>query len=44
MRNTLLLLILVSIGLTTPALAKGSDGGWNRKSDQRHVEQVQRDQ
>ncbi len=44
MRNTLILLILVSIGLTSPALAKGRDGERHNKSDHRQVERVQKDQ
>jgi len=38
MRNTLILLALVSIGLTTPVLARDFDGGRHGKSDQRRVE------
>lgn len=44
MRNSWILLMLISIGLTTPVLAKGSDGGWQSKPDQRHPAQVQQDQ
>jgi hypothetical protein len=38
MRNTLILLVLVSIGLTAPALAKDHNGGWSNKSDHNRVE------
>jgi hypothetical protein len=44
MRNTLILLILVSIGLTTPGLAKSHDGDRHNKSNHRQVERVQKDQ
>ncbi len=44
MRSTLILLILVSIGLTTPALAKGRDGDRHNRSDHRQIERVQKDQ
>ena len=44
MRNTLILLVLVSIGLTTPALAKSHDGERYSKSNHRQVERVPRDQ
>ena len=44
MRNILILLVLVSIGLTTPALAKARDGERYSKSDHRKVERVQRKQ
>ena len=43
MRNTLILLILVSIGLTSPALAKNHNGERSGKSDQRRIERVEQD-
>ena len=44
MKNTLILLILVSIGLTTPALGKEHDGEQRHRKDYRRVEQVDRNQ
>ena len=44
MRNALILLVLVSIGLTTPALAGDRHGEQRQRSDQIRVERVEQDQ
>lgn len=44
MKNTMILLILISIGLTTPALAMEHDGAQHHRTDHRRVEQAERNQ
>ena len=43
MRNTMILLVLISLGLVAPALADGRKGGWDQGWEQTRAPRVERE-